>query len=221
MTPPKVLTLVRNRAAETSAGFWSDLEIYDYMWLGEIILAQRTGCTESSGTFNTVARTREYDLTDIGSDVMTISRVTWDTYPLEKTDLDGVDILEGVSYGSVGQFGQPTAYYQYAKKIGFSPIPNTVKECKAYYRAKPAELTASSTSFTVPDEYGNYIAEYCLYMMFMKDQELKTEASNYYNQWETNVQLAVADWQKRKNKFKNKVVKDADVITDWRNIYLR
>jgi len=220
MTPPNLLTLIRNRAAETSAGFWSNLEIYDYMWLGEIILAQRTGCTESSGTFDTVSGTREYTIsTSVGTDVMTISRVTWYTYPLEKTDLNGVDVLEGVSYGSSGQSGQPTAYYEYANEIGFSPNPNAAQECKVFYRAKPVKLTASSTSFTVPDEYGNYLAEYCLYLMFMKDQELKTEAANYFSQWEINVKLAVADWAKRKNKFRNNVVRDVAVGTSWRRMY--
>jgi hypothetical protein len=43
MTPAQALTRVRTQINETTAAFWTDAEIYGYMWEAECILAGNLG----------------------------------------------------------------------------------------------------------------------------------------------------------------------------------
>lgn len=208
MTPPEVLVMIRNEAVEQSAAFWNDLEIYDYMWKGEIIIAQKTGCTRTTDTSTTtVASTREYS---IPTGVMTTERLTWNSMRLKKIDINDLDDKEGLSYGSTGVTGQPDSYYEYGSVFGLSPIPNAAQTVKIYYIKRPTELTKDSTSFTVPAEYGMNLSEYCLYKMFLKDQELKTYAIEHLRKWERSLVEMEEDYKNRLYRDMDNLVKIKD-----------
>ncbi len=69
-----LFTKVRKKLAETSAGFWTDLEIYNSLNRAQVDVAVKSRCLKKIETITTVTSTQEYDLKDNGfSDIIDIS----------------------------------------------------------------------------------------------------------------------------------------------------
>ena len=207
MTPSEVLTDIRNQINEQSAGFYSDEEIYAYMWNGEKILAETTGCAETTdSTLTTVAAQREYT---IPSTVATLLRVEYDSYKLKKIDLTQLDQIEGKTYGGITTSGDPVYYYEFGNKIGLSSIPTAAKTLKLWVIAIPTKLTSTSTAFTIPNRYGDYLTDYCLFRMWAKDQQ-NDMADRFENRWEKNLSTVESKWKDVKFRDNYIQVKDED-----------
>lgn len=205
LTPSQLLATVRNQAYETTAGFWGDSEIYSYMWQGEIILAQKiVGLTQTTTTDTTVASTREYDRP---SGAIRINRLTWDSQKLKKIGLNDLEESEGSGYGFTGSDGDPIYYYESGAYVGLSPIPDTANTIKYWYDAKPTAIDASSTAFTVVD-YEEIIADYCLYRMYLKDQDNRADV--HLSLWQDSLVKSSNDWNRRNSADKITVVRDTD-----------
>jgi hypothetical protein len=176
MTPSQVLDMVRNQLNESQADFYGEQELYDYMWNAEQLAAQKTGCSLTTTTDTTVVAQREYTRP---SNCLRIERLTWYNTKMKKITLTDVDAVEQTGYGHQGLSGQPVYYYEFGNTIGFSPIPSEAQTIVYYYVQEPTRLTAASSNFTIPDEYGHYLADYVLYRAYLKDQ-LMQEADRYY-----------------------------------------
>jgi hypothetical protein len=189
MTPSELYTIIRNQCAEDSTEFWGEDEIYSLISTGEKILAQRLGMVEKNSSFTSTTNTKTYSIaSNLCSTVGTITRLTYDSYRLSGMDINGLDDIEGKAYGGVTLYGNPTHYYRYGDELGFSPTPDAAKTISVYFNAVPATITTASTAFSIPSEYAEYIADYALYRMFMKDQELRSEAAAYKEQWDENIE---------------------------------
>jgi hypothetical protein len=124
---------VRRRLSEVTAGYWTDLEIYQALNRGQTHIAKASKCLEKKVTVTTVASTQEYDLKDNGfSNILDISE-------------DGVYFYQnGSSYvplkykskkrlnvefpGWQGVSASVPKYYYYDKRsktIGLYPKPNS------------------------------------------------------------------------------------------------
>lgn len=207
MTPTEVLTLIRNQVFEQTAAFYNDPEVYSYMTLAENEMSRKTDMAESTDTsITTVASTREYTKP---STITKLIRVTWNTVKLKKIDFTQLDQVEGVSYGFTGSTGSPVYYYEWAGKIGLSPIPTSAETLKLWCIVEPTALTSSSSSFTIGNEYGHYLADYAIYRMYLKDQD-QSRADIHLGLWNNNKRLAEDDWVARKGDDKYKVVKQED-----------
>ena len=163
MTPNEVYTLVRNQVAETSPSFWGESEIYSLLSNAEALLASEIDCTEVTATDVSAPNVREYTRPTAA---LRISRITWDNTKLKKINFTDVDKIEG----DTQDFGDPVYYYEYGSSIGIVPTPTQVKTIKYYYLKKPVALSASSTAFTIPSEFGQYLVDFVLYYMLLKDQ---------------------------------------------------
>ena len=206
MTPNQILNTIRNQVYETSPTFWTDGEVFAYMWQAECELAALIGCTQSTDTsITTVAGTQEYTRP---SDALEISRVTWNYVPLKKIDLRDKDSLEFPSYGdSTNRTGNCTHFYEYGDLIGFWPVPPSASPVKIYYVKQPDEITASSSTFTVPQLFHHYIPDYVLYRMYAKDQD-ETRAQLHKQAWGEHIIAARQKWQSRTGKGRFSVVRD-------------
>lgn len=201
MTPSEVYTLVRNQVAETTPDFWGESEIYNLLWNAETVLASEVDCTEYTTTDTSVASTREYTRP---TSALKISRVTWDGTKLKKINFTDVDKIEG----DTEDFGDPVYYYEYGSSIGLVPTPTQAKTIKYYYLKKPVALSSSSTAFTIPAEFGHYLADYALYHMYLKDQsEL---AQTHIQTWQNNLALAKQQWAARRALDNYQIVRDED-----------
>lgn len=188
MTPSEVYTIIRNQCGESATDFWSESEIYSLMAVAERIIARRCGILETNSAFTSVTGTKTYGIASyISSVVSKINRVEYDSYRLEGIGLNDIDDIEGMAYGGVTVSGSPEYYYRYGNTIGFSPTPDDAKEVKVYFNAVPDVITTASTAFSIPDDYSDMIPDYCLYRMFLKDQELRNEALMYQKQWFDNL----------------------------------
>src|SRR3990167_6430354 len=124
MTPAQALTRVRTQVNETTAAFWSDAEIYGYMWEAECILSGRLGLFQAITAVTTVTGTSAYTFPD---GYQRIYRVTYDGKKLKKVDFTDRDHLDGTSYGSTIQSGKPEMYMEFAKQLFLYPVPDDAK----------------------------------------------------------------------------------------------
>lgn len=165
MTPSTALTYTRYLLKESIASFWADAELYVYMTEAEqevfnLIMEEDEGYFQTSNsTIDYESGTQEYDMSGFNPAVIKIVLV-------ERTDTDPDKTLHPVRMQDKLQY-EPSIttqitdadyeyYYQSGTKIGIVPIP-TVSETnnlKIYYIGRPADVSSSSSAFTVPDDYG-------------------------------------------------------------------
>jgi len=207
MTPSEVYTLVRRQCDESDTTFWGEDETYQLMSVGEGIIAQKIGLIQSTYTVTTVTGTRGYT-----APVGTVVRMTWDEVKLNKIDINKIDEYEGEAYGGITSQGYPVRYYQFGNSVYLSPIPDSDKTLKSYYYGYPATLTSASSAFSIPEEYGQLTADYALWRMFIKDQQMTHEALAFKEAWESGLKTVLMDWSRRKYYNMGAVVNEADPI---------
>lgn len=209
MVPADVYTLIRRQCDETDTTFWGESETYGLMSVGEGIIAQKIGLIETTYTVTTVTGTRGYT-----APAGTIIRNTYDEEKLKQIDINDVDELEGSTPGGVTTQGTPIRYYLWGNSMYLSPIPNDAKTVRAYYYGYPAAVTTASTTWSIPNEYGQYVADYALWRMMLKDQELSMEAAAYERSWNSALVEIESDWNRRKYRDRYAVVNVYDSIED-------
>lgn len=202
MTPTEVYTVVRNQCAESATDFWGEAEVYTLMSMGEKLIAQRIGLLEKTTSFSSVTGTKVYNIASALSTTSlgVLTRVTYDSYRLQGVDVNEFDAIEGNAYSGVSVVGQPEYYYRYGDTLGFSPTPDASKTITLYHKANPVAVTTASSGFSIPEEYSEYIIDYTLYRMFMKDQELQNEAIVYKKQWDENIITITNNFSNVKNR---------------------
>jgi len=205
MLPSEVYTLIREQCNETDTTFWGESEVYRYMSIGESIIAEKIGLIEASATTVTVSGTRGYSFTS-----GTLVRVTWDEVRLERVEINSLGDIEGESYGGVTVQGNPRYYYVWNNEINLSPIPNSAKTLKKFYRTYPEAVTTASSSWSIPNDYGQHVADYALFRMFIKDQEMTNEAMAFKESWEDSLKTITHDWKQRKYRDLNTMVNTTD-----------
>ena len=124
---------VRKELSETTAGFWSDLEIFNKLNQAQLHIAVKSKCLKKTVTITTVTSTQEYDLKDNSfADILDIAedgvyfRINGTSYiPLRfksKKQLANENPgWQGVAAGT------PIYYYwdKTSKTIGLYPKPNS------------------------------------------------------------------------------------------------
>lgn len=212
MTPSELYTHIRGQCAENSTDFWSSAEVYRLMSAAERQIVSLCGTNEVTTTFSTAIGTKEY-IRPAGVEI--IERVLYDSCPISKISIKQLSDIEGEAYGGVVMSGPAEFYYEYANKIGFSPTPDLVKTVTLYYQGTPAELTSSSTSFSIPQWYVYYLVDYCLYYMFLKDQASANLAMVYKNNWLENLKIIEYETNKLKSKnYTNSPIVTQDIFVE-------
>ena len=205
ITPSMLIADIRNQVTETTAKFYSDNEIRAYLWQAEIAIAKKLQCTQTThSSTSTTSGTREYAMPD---DVLEISRVTWNSFPLTKIVLDDLDRLEGAAYAFTGITGNPVYYYENGANVGLSPIPNATQTLKFWYTVMPTVITDASTGFTIPAFCQYYLTDYCLWRMYEKDSD-QQRATFHREKWNENLNEAFREWKSRQRVNKRVIVKD-------------
>ena len=162
MTPANALTYIRYILKETTASFWTDVELYAYMSEAEqevfnLIMEEDEGYFQTTdATIDYVNGTQEYNLpTDCVKVVL-----------VERTDVDPVKTLHPIriqdklQYEPVNRTYATDTDYEYyylsGTKIGIVPTPdeNETNNLKIYHIPNPTDVSSGSSAFTVPDGYG-------------------------------------------------------------------
>jgi len=173
---------VRRKLSETTAGYWSDLEVYAELNRAQQHIAKASKCLNKTVTVTTVSGTQTYDLKDNSfSDIIDISKNGVWFYQngtvynplIFKTIKD----LNRESPGWLGVAASVPKYYYYnksSKTIGLHPKPNATNTgdylfVDGSYKPKilnagtaaagaTTTLTLAAGSATVP--YPNPLADY-------------------------------------------------------------
>lgn len=207
MNVSTAIQTVRYQAYESTAAFWADDEIRQYLWEGECEMARLLECVEVVTSITTVTSTQESTYT---STVETIKRVTYDGDRLKRIDFRDLDSLDSDGTDSNASTGDPTHYYLWGNNtIGFWPVPTTSAAVKMWGNGVPAQITSSVSQFTIPAQFHTYLPDYALTRMYWKDQD-DTRARAHNELWERNKAKAQSEWNRRKNADKLNVVKDQD-----------
>lgn len=179
MTPAQAKAHVRNQIDEQTAKFWSDSEIWSYLWEAERLLVDKASVYQGVDTStSTVASTQAYD---IPSDCIRIDGLTWSGVKLKRTNLDIYESLSNPTYGGTTTTGDPVYYYEFNSQVCLYPVPDSVATLKFYYIKEPAELTDSSTTFSVRPQYHSSLVNYAIYKCLMKDMDPRADTN--LNMW--------------------------------------
>lgn len=162
MTPAQALTRVRYLIKESTASFWADAELYNYMSDAEqevfnLIMEEDEGFFQTTNsTIDYVDGTQEYALPSDCVKVVLVERTDVDP---DKT-LHPIRMQDKLQYepasGAFTTDGDYEYYYISGTNIGIVPTPdeNATNNLKIYYIASPAVVSSGSSAFTVPDAYG-------------------------------------------------------------------
>lgn len=206
MTPAQALTRTRLQINETTAAFWTDAEIYSYMWEAECILAGKLGLFQAVTAHTTVTDTSAYTFPD---SMLRLSRLTYDGKKLKKGDFTDRDYLDGTNYGSTLQSGKPEIYVEWAQQAYLYPVPDAAATLRWFFLKAPSEITAAAV-FSVKDEsLQQMIPDYCVWKCSLKDQELN-RADRHKQAWEANVLMAESMWVDKHGSDRIYHVKDED-----------
>jgi hypothetical protein len=206
MTPAQVLSTVRNQLYETTAAFWTDSELYAYMWMGEMEIAQSYQCTDATTATTTVTNTSMYTMP---ASAMVLQRVVWNGVKLKRLqDQTDRDALDSPSYSGTLTTGNCTHYYEYGSTIGLWPVPIQSHTIQWYYSKEPDEVTALST-FTVPMVFHRALPDYVLYRAYSKDSN---EGQSIFHKklWEEALEKTGRAYQDSKLTDLYPVVRDED-----------
>lgn len=209
MTPAQVLAYVRRQVHESSPNFWSDAEIYGYMWDAEQIIVREYQCYETTDTStSTVASTQAYAWP---TGCLYITRLTYDGVKLQKISQSDQDALDGTSYGSTLSSAKPEFYWEYGDYVYLYPVPNAAATLKFFYAKEPTEITSSSTAFSVPALFHRSIPFYCLHLMYAKRGEDDEGKATYFNNlWLRSLADNGRYWERRRHGDMYSVVRTED-----------
>ncbi len=187
MIPSQALSLVRAQINEATANFWSDAEIYSYMWDAEIQLAAIVGYQQATSAHTTITDTSVYTLPD---STLSVARVSYDGKRLTEVIDKDIDNLNGTSYGSAIEAGKPEVYRRWDNNITLYPTPEEDKELYFEFYKSPTAIATASTLFTIKNPAINrMIPDYCVMMCMLKDTE--NSQVNFYNEkWQDNIAKA-------------------------------
>ena len=212
MTPSDVMTSVRSQLYEPVATFWTDTELYGYMWQAEQELALQIKCTQVSTTLTSVTAQSMYTRP---ADAYYIDRLMWDKVKLKKIDKTDYDALQRVAYGGQYTIGRSMHYIEWNDSLILWPIPAYSAPIGIDYVKIPDQVTASST-FDVPPLFHNFIQDYVMYRALLKDQD-DQRSSFFKQQWDNNLIRAYTFWRQKTDDDFYHVVKEED---SYRNVEL-
>lgn len=207
MTPVDLETYVRQRYNAVGDTFFPAVEIYNFFYMAQMIMATKTFCIQNVYTTTSVASQRQYDFP---SSTIAILRVEYDGKKIDPNDFDDDDISTGNNPGTTST-GTPTTYQIWGSDVYLRPIPSTsALEIKIYSFDEPQTVSAI-TQLDVPGRYHLMLADYALFCMFAQDKN-NVMSSKHLAIWEQHV-MDVKDIEARRrvaDKFN--VVKDGDLL---------
>lgn len=169
MTRLEIRTLIRKNLGETTAAFWTDIELNTWIDDGCDDLAFRAKCLRTTTLATPVLNTAEYTLSSIVPALLSILEVyyyqdatTWEKLkPTNRTDLD----LEHPGWRSAAA-GTPIEYYWdkeedlfglYVKPNATNAVANYIK---IYHTEKHTDITGDAIAIDIPEPIQNAIVDF-------------------------------------------------------------
>lgn len=170
-------TKVRRRLDESTARFWTDADLNEWINEGAREVARRAETLQATTNISSVADTQQYSLP---SNVFRVHRVEFTRDPSRSTALEYRDFntMDSIWWGS--HYMSPGDPYWYTM-WGFPPTlamivyptpPDSIADAfKVYYYRMPATASADGDSVEIPSGWDDIILDYCEYSAFRKDAD--------------------------------------------------
>lgn len=206
MTPSEVNTAARDIYNASGDSFFTDLQIYNWMWQGCHDLAKKAWLIESITTTATVAGTQAvpYPTNAIGIKRISVNGVK--LKPITMRDDDAITLSNSASATQ----GSPTYYTEWNYNLYLRPIPDAIYTTVIHTYNDAAAITASST-LEIPTMFHFDLVDYILARMFMKDKDTQNFAA-HMDMWRMHVADAVAYKNKKKRSDGFAVVQSEDTL---------
>jgi len=208
MTPTELASAAR-RAYNANDGdtFFSDIQIYEWIYDAEMALAMEAFVIKTIFTTSTVVGTREYSYP---TNAIKVRKVTYDGENIEEITFREDDLLTGADQDSTST-GTPVGFVDFDQVLYLRPIPDAVKTLKIYCYTQPSGVPTASSVLETPDEYHPKIKLYLLAQMSVKDKNY--EGARYYQQqWENELVRAGRFEAKKRRGSKARMVQNIDVL---------
>lgn len=138
MTRTRIRNLIRKKLMETTASFWTDVELNDWINDAGHDVAFKTKCIQTDGKFAAAESTSEYVLTDYFSGLISVTRAYFYQNGATWTELDptSIDKLNKLHPGwKNADDGVPSEYYfdfERSKTLGLYVSPNSTNAGSEY-----------------------------------------------------------------------------------------
>ncbi len=211
MTPQQIMEAARRRYNAIGDTFWSDDEIYQSIYDGELQASiDAPGIMERIYTTTTTAGTQEYAFP---TNVLAVKRVTYNGQKLKKITMREDDSITGLNQDTTDQ-GTPTYYYEFDESIFLRPIPDDALTLKIWAYQEPDTVNATAT-LELPSVFHMSLVDYVLYQMAFKDSN-HNAADRLEKKWEKAIMRMKAWVAKRKRTDSFAAVQDEESsIGSW------
>lgn len=165
-TGADILARVRALLNESTAKFWDDSDIYQWITDAVVDVTANTHCTGATETVALVDGTLEYSISASYIDIVAV------IYNNSKALLKGHPSM----LGHVKDPGEVVYYYEFDGKIGYIPKPDSADDSintVLYYLPLPSDITSGS-SITVPKWLDQPVVLYATALALFEDNEMQT-----------------------------------------------
>jgi hypothetical protein len=190
MLPTDINTASRDLYNATSDTFFSDTQIYNWMYIAEQELAWKARCIEkinSAGAITTTTSgTQSYAYP---TNTFSIKRITVNGKKLKRITGREDDAIT-LSNSTVTTQGWPIYYTDFGTSIAMRPIPDSSSYPISWYTYDLPTLPSATGTLDVPVAFHMWLCDYVLYRMFAKDKDT-VNMQFHKGEWDKHVVNAV------------------------------
>ncbi len=190
MTPAELTLYARQQYNAVNDTFFSDAEMYNYIYDAEMQLARESFCIRQAYSTSTVADQQEYAKP---ANSLSIKRITYNGRKLMKIsdrDDDSLTLFNQTTTAT----GTPQYYFEWGSTISLRPVPSDIGTLKIFSYDMPQQVTNTST-LEVPARYHLDLADYILSRMAAKDKNFEA-ATTFHASWTEKLGKARRDERK-------------------------
>lgn len=179
-------TTIANKARyllnESTAAFWTDTEMLQWINDGTLDIAAYTHCLEATETETLVTNTYEYA---IAENYLVIKGVILDRGSGESPRYKALVKGNIRSFGAQQDIGEPVYWTHWEDNLLVYPAPNSSASgdsLTVYLVERPTEIDALASSILVPKHYENALALYVAMQGMLKDRQYEkaNQLAEYY-----------------------------------------
>lgn len=209
MTPVDLETYVRDRYNALGDSFFTQPEIFNYFWAGQMELAQEAFCIRKIHTTVSVISQRIYAYP---TNALSIRRMTYDGQRVYPNDFIDDDTITGNKEDET-LTGVPEHYQIWNDQFFLRPTPSVAGlTINMYTYDLPIQPIVGGT-LDIPSRYHLFLADYALYCMLSKDNN-RALAADYLNLWISHKKLCLQTERLKDSGDSFDVVRDMNDISD-------
>lgn len=194
MTVSEINTHARRKYNAIGSSFFSDAEIYDFIYEGCLEMVNNGLNVERLFSTSTVVGQLQYSFP---TNVIAIKRVVYNGAKLSPINMREDDLVTA-SNENVTTQGTPKYYFTWNETLNLRPIPDAVNDLEIYAFVEPQPITSAS-ALEIPSQWHMSLVDFVVSEMCAKDKNL-SQAAYYLSKWERAVQKALAHQAKKRHK---------------------